>query len=289
MRPLTNTLEQARKLDAPAQTVAKTVRQLLSNHTLKDTISGTSVGHPVHPPLTDLVIGPLLATSLLDVLATRTGDRAAQLLITVGIAAGTPTALTGISDWADTELSDEKVRRLGLVHAVANASALLIYAASLTARRRGKRTRGKLLALTGATLLGGSGYLGGHMSYVRGVGVNQTAFDPGPEEWTPVVDATELRDRQPYPGEAADTPVLLVRDGSDIYAIHNRCGHRGCLLSNGELQGHVVTCACHGSQFDIRDGTLLRGPATTSQPAFDTRESDRRVEIRRSPQAGATR
>jgi nitrite reductase/ring-hydroxylating ferredoxin subunit len=120
------------------------------------------------------------------------------------------------------------------------------------------------------------------MSYVRGVGVNQTVFDAGPDEWTPVLDAAALDDGAPRSGIAADTPVLLTRNGNDIYAIHDRCNHRGCPLSDGELQGHVITCSCHGSQFDARDGTLLRGPAITSQPAFDTRTSDGRIEVRRS-------
>jgi nitrite reductase/ring-hydroxylating ferredoxin subunit/uncharacterized membrane protein len=279
---LVNTFERAKKLDEPAQAIAKKVRALLSAGAVKDAISGTWLGHPVHPPLTDLVIGPFLAASVLDFLAPRSGERAARRLIAVGIAAATPTALTGISDWADTELSDEGVRRVGLIHAGANLSALLLYTASLAARWRGRRGRGVFLALTGAGLLGGSGYLGGHMSYVRGVGVNQTVFDAGPDKWTPVLNDAELAVGKPHSGAAADTPVLLVRNGNDIYAIHDRCGHRGCLLSEGELQGHVITCSCHGSQFDVRDGTLLRGPAVTSQPGFDTRTTDGRIEVRRS-------
>jgi nitrite reductase/ring-hydroxylating ferredoxin subunit/uncharacterized membrane protein len=240
------------------------------------------MGHPVHPPLTDVVIGSFLSASVLDLLAPRTGGPAARLLIKVGIAASVPTAISGASDWADTELSDQGVRRVGLVHAGANTAALGLYSASLLARRRGARLRGTLLALAGAGVLGFSGYLGGHMSYVRGVGVNQTAFDPGPEEWTAVIASNELEEGQPRAADAGDTPVMLVRRGGEVNAIHDRCSHRGCMLSeDGKLEGDVITCSCHGSQFDIRDGTLLRGPATVGQPAFETREVDGRVEVRR--------
>lgn len=280
-RPLIDALENASILDVPAKTIAKRVREWLSAEKLKDAISGTWLGHPAHPPMTDLVIGSFLSASLLDVLAPRAGARAAQRLITVGIAAAAPTAVTGFSDWADTELSDEGVRRVGLVHAQANVSALLLYCASLVARRRGARVRGTVLALAGAGVLGGSGYLGGHMAYVRGVGVNQTAFDPGPEEWTAIGAGADLTDGQPHAAEAGDTPVLLVRHDGRVYAIHDRCEHRGCLLSDGDLEGHVITCSCHGSRFDIRDGTLLRGPATASQPALDVREANGRIEVRR--------
>lgn len=280
-RRLIDALERATVLDLPAKALAKQVRRAVSPEKFKAAISGTWLGHPVHPPMTDLVIGSFLSASLLDLLAPRAGAQAARRLIAVGIAAAAPTAVTGFSDWADTELSDEGVRRVGLVHAESNLFALILYSASLLARRRGKRARGTVLALAGAGVLGGSGYLGGHMAYVRGVGVNQTAFDPGPDDWTAVGAGVDLADGKPHPANVGDTPVLLVRRDGRTYAIHDRCGHRGCLLSDGELDGHVITCSCHGSQFDVRDGGLLRGPATVSQPALNAREVNGRIEVRR--------
>ena len=280
-RPLIDALEGAKMLDAPAKAIAKKTRDLLAHEPLKDAISGSWLGHPVHPPLTDVVIGSFLSASVLDLLAPRVGARAAQRLITVGIAAAAPVAVTGFSDWADTELSDKGVRRVGLVHAQANLIALLLYSASLAARRRGARLRGAVLALAGAAMLGASGHLGGHMAFVRGIGVNQTAFDPGPDDWTEVAPGVDLKDGQPRSADAAGTPVLLARHDGRVYAIHDRCSHRGCLLSEGDLDGHVITCPCHGSRFDIRDGRLLQGPATVSQPALEVREYQERVEVRR--------
>ncbi len=54
-------------LDVPAQSIGKRVRQVLAQPKLKQAISGTWLGHPVHPPLTDVVIGSFLSASLLDV------------------------------------------------------------------------------------------------------------------------------------------------------------------------------------------------------------------------------
>jgi nitrite reductase/ring-hydroxylating ferredoxin subunit len=79
-----------------------------------------------------------------------------------------------------------------------------------------------------------------------------------------------------------DTPVLLVRAGGDVYALHDRCSHRGCSLADGEIDGLEVVCACHGSRFDLRDGSVKQGPATAPQPAFETREREGKVEIRRT-------
>ena len=56
-----------------------------------------------------------------------------------------------------------------------NATALSLYAASLAARRRGDTGRGRLLGLAGAGALGAAGYLGGHLSYVRGARVERAA------------------------------------------------------------------------------------------------------------------
>jgi nitrite reductase/ring-hydroxylating ferredoxin subunit/uncharacterized membrane protein len=279
LRPLVDALERAAVIDAPAGAVGRTVRRLLPYGAVKDAISGTWLGHAVHPPLTDVVIGSFISASLLDLLA-RDSGRASERLLQVGLAAAVPTALTGANDWADTEFGDPGVRRVGLVHASANVSALALYAASLAARRRGARGRGAALALAGGGLLAVSGDLGGHMSYTRGVGPNRTAFDPGPEEWTPVGPGSDFRDGEPKAVVAGETPVLLLRHGDGIHAVHDRCSHRGCSLSEGQIDGHVITCPCHGSRFDIRDGSVVRGPATAGQPVLETRETDGRIEVR---------
>jgi nitrite reductase/ring-hydroxylating ferredoxin subunit len=273
-------LEAAGGLDGPGKAVGKAVRGALSPGAVKDALSGTWLGHALHPLLTDVVIGSFVSASLLDVLGGDADGSAAERLIGVGIAAYGPTALTGVNDWADTEVTDDRVRRIGLVHAGSNLTALGLYTASLAARRRGARGRGKLLGLSGAAVLAAGGYLGAHMSFVQGVGPNQTAFDEGPDEWTPAVDAGDLADGEPKAAVVGDTPVLLVRHGDSVHALHDRCSHRGCLLSDGEVDGHLVVCACHGSRFDLRDGSVDRGPATAPQPAYEAREREGRIEIR---------
>jgi nitrite reductase/ring-hydroxylating ferredoxin subunit len=221
-----------------------------------------------------------VSATLLDVLGGDDDGRAASRLISTGIASYGATAATGATDWADTEPVDDRIRRVGLAHAAVNATALGLYTASLAARKRGSLGRGRLLSMAGAGVLGVGGYLGAHLTFVRGVGPNQTAFDEGPSEWTPVTDAGSLEEGEPSGTTVGDTPVLLVRHGTAIHALHDRCSHRGCLLSDGEVEGELITCACHGSQFDLRDGSVARGPAFAPQPAFAARERDGQVEVR---------
>jgi broad specificity phosphatase PhoE len=55
--------------------------------------------------------------------------------------------------------------------------------------------------------------------------------------------------------------VLLVRAMTgEVYALHNRCSHMRAYLHEGALDGTVVTCPLHGSQFEATSGALLRGP-----------------------------
>ena len=271
-------VESAEVLDAPAKPLGKWVRTALAREPLKDAVSGTWLGHAVHPVLTDVVIGTFLSSTLLDVLGDD-GERAQRRLVATGIAAAAPTVLTGANDWADAEPVDDGVRRAGLVHALSNTTALVLYASSLA----GSRRRGAALRLGGAAALLLGGYLGGHLTLTKGVGPAQTVYDPGPDDWTEAAGAASLQDGKPRRVVVDDTPVLFLRDGDALFAIHDRCSHRGCSLSEGAVEGDEIVCACHGSRFDRRDGSVRQGPATSPQPAFEVRVRDQRVEIRRRP------
>jgi nitrite reductase/ring-hydroxylating ferredoxin subunit/uncharacterized membrane protein len=272
--PAVEAVEGAAVLDAPAKALGKWIRGALGREPLKDALSGTWLGHALHPLLTDVVVGAFLSATLLDLLGGDDGERARRRLIGAGLAAAAPTVLTGASDWADAEPVDAGVRRAGIVHALSNSTALALYAASLGARN------GTPLRLGGATALLAGGYLGGHLSFTKGVGPAQTVYDPGPQDWTPAAEASALRDGEPTRVVVADTPVLLLRDGGEIFAIHDRCSHRGCSLSEGSVEGDEIVCGCHGSRFSRRDGAVLQGPATSPQPAFEVRVRDERVEVR---------
>jgi 3-phenylpropionate/trans-cinnamate dioxygenase ferredoxin subunit len=53
-------------------------------------------------------------------------------------------------------------------------------------------------------------------------------------------------------------PILLALVGGRYYATAGRCPHMGGHLSKGKLEGTVVTCPLHGSQFDLKDGKVVR-------------------------------
>jgi nitrite reductase/ring-hydroxylating ferredoxin subunit len=230
-------------------------------------------------------IGSWLAATFLDFAGGRASRPAAQRLIAFGAVAALPTAFTGASDWVDTTGAE---RRVGLVHAAMNYTALATYTASWLARRRGRHTRGVALAIAGLSVLGIGGWLGGHLSYALGVGVDTTAFEQLPTEWTDVAAESDVS-TTPLLADADGVPVLLVRDGGSIVAIADRCTHRGAPLHEGDVADGCVTCPWHSSRFRLADGSVVQGPATRPQPVFEVLIADERVSVRRAQEPRALR
>ncbi|HEY3542391.1 MAG TPA: Rieske 2Fe-2S domain-containing protein [Gaiellaceae bacterium] len=276
-------LEQVEALDVVAEPLQRGVRAAVPYESqLKDVLSGTWLGHPLHPPLTDVVVGAWTSALVLDLLGGADAETAADRLVGVGVVAAVPTAAAGLSDWA--ELRGGR-RRVGMVHALGNSTALVLNALSWTARMRGDRRRGVALSAAGYAVASFSAWLGGHLSFGQGVGVNQAAFEEVPDSWTVVLDEAQLPEGELVGARVDGTAVLLVRRGADVHALADRCSHRGCALHEGTLRGDTITCPCHGSTFRL-DGTVVKGPATSPQPRYDARVESGRVEVRRPANGG---
>ena len=52
--------------------------------------------------------------------------------------------------------------------------------------------------------------------------------------------------------------ILVAKAGNKYFAINNKCPHMGGDLSQGKLEGTIITCPRHGSQFNISDGSVIR-------------------------------
>ncbi len=160
-------LETTPALDRPAAAARALAAPLLGEPRVAALLRGAPIGHAAHPLLTDLPIGLWVSSTALDLLAPVAGHRAADRLLGMGVLAVAPTALTGLVDWATTEVRDPAVRRVGVAHAALNVVATTLYGTSWLLRRRGRRTAGVAVALVAGSVLGASGYLGGHMTVVR--------------------------------------------------------------------------------------------------------------------------
>jgi nitrite reductase/ring-hydroxylating ferredoxin subunit/uncharacterized membrane protein len=264
------------RLDAVADAVGPLVERI-GPGSLKDLLSGTWQGHPLHPVLTDVTIGAWTSSFMLDVVGGERGRAGADALVGIGVLSAIPTAASGLSDWADLEGEE---RRVGTAHAIGNVTATAVYGLSWVARRGGHRRLGVTLGFLGAGIASATAYLGGHLVYGRGVGVDVTTFDRIPRRYTPVMDADALREGKPATADLNGVPLFLLRRGDTVFAMHDRCTHRGGPLHRGKLEGDAIVCPWHGSCFRVEDGSIERGPATAPQPSYQTRIREGKIEVR---------
>ena len=269
-------IEATEALDRIGTPLAAAISRATRPALVKNALSGTWLGHQLHPLLTDIPIGSWVAAAMLDITGAGT-DRAARRLIGLGTLAAVPTAVAGASDWAETYGPEQ---RDGLVHALANVAAVSLQAASWLARRRGRKAAGTMLSAGGLGLMTAAAYLGGHLAYIRGVGVNHTAFQEPVIQWTDVAALADLSQDKPVAATAAGVPVVLVRRDDQVHALSATCVHAGGPLAEGTLIDGSLRCPWHGSVFRLRDGKALRGPAATAQPAWQVCIEEGRVLVR---------
>src|SRR3954454_24088887 len=267
-------------VDGPAKKLAKQIRGLKSPPKLNEALSGTWLGHPVHPLLIVLPLGSWTSAVLLDWLGGTDAEPAADLLVGAGIATALPTVATGYSDWADTEPASDTVRRIGAFHSLFNPSGATLFGASPAARASGARARPKLLGLAGSAAVAVGGYLGGHLTYSEGVGVNVATFERYPEDWTSVLADAAIGEGEMRAVDVDGVAILVARRGGEVFALSNTCVHRGGQLDQGELRGDCVKCPLHGSVFRLEDGSVEQGPAAFPQPALEARVQDGSIEVR---------
>ncbi|MBD0283722.1 MAG: DUF2231 domain-containing protein [Thermoleophilaceae bacterium] len=242
---------------------------------VKDVLSGSWLGHPLHPLATDAVIGSWTMAVLLD-FREESADSADRLL-GVGILAAIPTAAAGLSDWAD--MTDERTRRMGVVHAASNVAALSLNAASYLARKAGRRKLGRRLTVVSGLPLMVGGFLGAHMAYARGVGVSRIVFDEWIEDWTAVSGPAALGPEWSE-ARARGLAVLARRpQGEAASVVSGTCTHCGTRL-RPDADGEALRCPDDGSVFRAADGAVLQGPATTPAARFEVRSGADRLEVR---------
>jgi nitrite reductase/ring-hydroxylating ferredoxin subunit/uncharacterized membrane protein len=249
-------------------------RLLGSGQRSRSLLPGTALGHPLHPMLVTGPLGCWVGAFAADLLGE---PRAARKLTGAGVLLAGPAIATGLSDWAETTGAE---RRTGFVHLTANTVALALYFSSWRARRNGSHLKGVALGALGAAAASSAGWLGGHLAYGMGVGVDTTAFDGGPDEWTLVVRDPE----NPRSGSVAGVALVIIEDGGQTYVLADRCTHRGGPLSEGSIVDGCVVCPWHCSRFSLVTGTVVAGPAVARQPTYESRQGAEGLFVRRREQ-----
>ena len=249
---------------------------------VKDMLNGTWLGHSLHPVLTDVPLGAWSGTMLLDLTWLGSEDegvaRSSDLTLILGLLGATGAAVTGVTDWSDLDGTD---RRVGFMHGLLNGSVALMNLASLVLRLTGRRRAGVTLSTVGYITSLFSAYLGGELVFAKGIGVNHVAWEGGPDDFVAVMNAQDLVEGKLTRVDASGIPAVLYRQGTSIYAIGATCTHLAGPLDEGTCENGVVQCPWHGSRFNMRDGSVVNGPAVYAAPTFAVRVRNGKIELRR--------
>ena len=164
-------VEQANVLDGPAGALQRLLRKAFpADSAPVKLLRGGPLGHPAHPALILVPVGAWTSGTMLDLLGQGT---AARRLTAIGCVSAVPAAMAGAVDYLEL---DGPRRRVATVHALVNDAALTCYTMSWFARRGGHHARGFALSLLGGGFVAAGGWLGGHLAYSQGVGVDTAEF-----------------------------------------------------------------------------------------------------------------
>jgi nitrite reductase/ring-hydroxylating ferredoxin subunit/uncharacterized membrane protein len=265
-------LEGARPLDRLGDAVHRAVLATVGRGRVGEVLHGRPLGHPMHPAMVQFPVGAWLSAAVLDLLPGT--EHASTALLVAGTAGTLPAVATGAADYAT--LSREQ-RRVALVHAAANTTAVGLFAASIVARLRGDHRRGRALSFAGLGVAGASAYLGGHLAFAQAAGVNHAAaaLPRIPSGWRTIGAVDSFADRKVGTGTLGESTVLVYRDGDRFSVLLGECAHQGGPLADGRtvaVDGQAcVECPWHGSVFALADGHAVHGPAGSDQVQLRTR------------------
>ena len=239
---------------------------------IKDFLNGTWLGHPLHPAATDLPIGALLLTVILDVLGQ---PAAADIALVATILFMLAAAVSGAADYVDTEA---ETRNRATVHATLMVVGLVLLLLSILIRATGPTDRAIPIALSliAFLIVTAGAYVGGDVVFVFGNMVSRHAFRGAGTKWIKldtgdVTDLATLPEATPTKAQAGINDLVLVRIGATVHALHAVCAHAGGPLPQGTFVDGCIQCPWHGARYRLTDGHVRRGPAVYDQPSYEIR------------------
>jgi len=242
---------------------------------VKDLLNGRWLGHPLHSAITDLPIGLLLGTVVLDLVGQ---PAAADIALVLTIVTMLLAALAGLADYSDT---DGTARTRSTTHATLMTVALVVLIVSLVLRAGDPADRILPIALSilGFLVVTAGAFIGGDVVYVLGNMVDRHAFRGAGTKWIKldtgeVADLAALPDATPTKMRAGINDLVVVRIGDTVHAMHAVCAHAGGPLDKGTVVDGCVVCPWHGSRFRLADGRVVRGPAVYDQPSYELRAAE---------------
>lgn len=231
--------------------------------------------HPIHPMLVSFPIGLWVTALIFNLIALGQNNgslfAAGFYCVIAGCVGAVLAAVAGTIDFVSVVPPQSSAKNRGLLHGGLNSLVLLLFI--YIAYRQGSpalRPDGLTIGLMviGVIILGISGWLGGTLVYRNQIGVDRRYAAAGKLKertlsgWEkPVCNQSELADGQVLLAQVGTDRIVVGRCSEGLFAFSDHCTHRGGPLSDGALVDCTVQCPWHGSQFDIRTGRVVAGPA----------------------------
>lgn len=239
-------------------------------------ISKASIrSHPIHPILVAFPIGLWVTAFIFDLIGAVSREQeyfaVGFYMIAAGCIGAVAAAAPGLIDLLFSIPPNSSARRRGYLHGALNITALAVFIVEIVRRSNvGGAADGPslLLSLVGVVLIGISGWLGGTLVYRNQIGVNRHYAGAGQFKQRtlegfdrPVCHTGELGEGQMMLAVIDGHRIAVGKCNERVFAFSDRCTHRGGPLCDGALIACTVQCPWHGSQFDVRTGRVVAGPA----------------------------
>ena len=252
---------------------------------IRDLLQGRWLGHPLHAAITDIPIGLLLGSVVLDVIGQPT---AADITLVGTILFMVAAAVAGLADYSETE--GVALTRATL-HATLMTVALIVLVVSAVMRAGAPtdRTIPIALSIIAFLVVTAGAFVGGDVVYVAGNMVSRHAFRGAGTRWIrldtgTVADLALLPEATPTKMRAGTNDLVVVRVGDTVRALHDVCAHAGGPLHEGRVVDDCIECPWHASRFRLTDGLARKGPTVYDQPAYEIRAAEAGgYEVRRMP------
>jgi nitrite reductase/ring-hydroxylating ferredoxin subunit/uncharacterized membrane protein len=253
-------------------------------------------GHPIHVMLIPFPLAAFVGAFFFDVAGTIWGREAFWLtggfLAVAGIVTAIVAAVPGAVDYFGTVPPASSAKKRATRHALANLSAVALFAVGLWLRGGIEAPPAPLSLLAwalGLVLLTMGGWMGGTLVYRNQIGVDHRYARAGKWNEARVSDgdnavvarAGELQVDQMKLVHMDGDRIVLARTEDGYVAFDDYCPHRGGSLAGGSMMCGTVQCPWHGSQFDVRDGSLRAGPAEAGIRTYPVEDEAGEIRIRR--------
>jgi uncharacterized membrane protein/nitrite reductase/ring-hydroxylating ferredoxin subunit len=276
---------------------------------LRDILQGKPMGQALHPFLVHFPLALFGLSFVLD-LASLLFKPAPMLVaaafysLVTGLVLALVAAVPGFIDYIDIR-RDHKAKLIATYHMLLNLMAVALYGLNLGLRAGSIRAASTpmlalMVSLVCLGILTVSGYLGGSMVYDHGVGVGRhrrrTATPEeiihleierklnAPEpEFVPVAAAMRLRDGETLLVELEGQMIVIARVHGEFCAFQEFCTHRFGPLSEGSFTDGEVQCPWHRSCFNVRTGSVVKGPAKEPIKTWPTRVEGETLLLGRKP------